>query len=362
MKLFLFSILFCAGQYCLSQITISSADFATGGDTVRMSYATDPTIDVLSTGPSFTWDFGNLVADSQQVHNFLSLGQAPGFIQFVYGPFAASAYQASYYLDATDLPLDQITSFLPVSIENIYQFTKRSTSSLSQVGYAMTVSGTDIPFKSDTIEKKYFLPLSYGDSNVSNGYTLIDFNPIIDAKWKQYRTRTSVTDGYGTITTPLGSFNVLRVKHKIVEKDSLYYTYPFIGATWLPIPVADTYEYEWLAANEKEPVLRIRSQMVLGNEVISSIQYRDVNRFLDASVAELTKQLEIFPNPASDFISLIGPNTTRSISIYNSSGQLIRTILPTTEKIFISDLTSGWYIVRLENHEGNYTFSKLIKE
>jgi hypothetical protein len=82
----------------LGQIILQQADFADGGDVAVMSLATDLGIDYSSTGANWTWDFSTLIAESQDLREFTSMSNAPFIVvDLVYGPFAPSSYQASYF-------------------------------------------------------------------------------------------------------------------------------------------------------------------------------------------------------------------------------------------------------------------------
>lgn len=354
MKTLLLVVSISIYTYASSQITLTKDDFATGGDTVRMSQTADPTIDFASTGAAYTWDFSGLTVNSQLVKDFRSMSGAPTFVQFLFGPFAPSKYQASYYIESTALPIAQLTSFLPVSIDNLFAFTRRSADSLTSVGYSMVVSGNDVPFQSDTIETRYDFPLAFGNTHFSRGYTLVDFNPILDAKWNQHRTRTTEVDGYGSITTPFGTFNALRIRHDITESDSLYYTFPFIGATWIPIPIPTSHEYEWWTNGQKEPILRITTNELLGNETVTAIEYRDIDRHLDAGINELEIAMDIFPNPAQNELFIATLQPMKSIEVINSSGERVLSVEAngTKETIQLSGLASGAYQVIVKSESG----------
>jgi hypothetical protein len=333
-----------------AQITLSKIDFATGGDTVRMSNTTKPTIDFTTTGPNAVWNFSTLTPISQQVKKFQSLTGAPGFILFVYGVFAPLKYQASYFMENTTLPISQITSVLPVTIDNVNQFMRRSNDSLTAIGYSMSVSGTTIPLKSDTIETKYKFPLHFGDTHFSRGYTLVDFNPVVNAKWIQHRKRTTVVDGYGSITTPYGTFDALRVKHSIKETDSLYYVFPILGGTWIPLSLPVTVEYEWLANGQKEPILKITTQKILNNETVTAIEYRDSYRGLDAGIETLSVEVGVFPNPVVSELTITAGETISSLRIVDASGKIQREekdIHANKYVLDVSQLPNGVYEVQL---------------
>ena len=329
-----------------SQITLTNTDFATGGDTVRMSQATDASIDYSSTGAGYSWDFSNLIPTNQIVKDFRSMSTAPVFVQFLFGPFAPSKYQASYYIESTALAIAQLTSFLPVSIDNLYGFSKRSADSLTSVGYSMDVSGNDVPFQSDTIETRYDFPLDFGNTHFSRGYTLIDFNPILDAVWNQHRTRTTTVDGYGSITTPYGTFDALRIKHDITETDSIYYTFPFIGATWVPIPMPASHEYEWWTNGQKEPILRITTNEFGGNETITAIEYRDNFDAALAGIEEESLNFSIYPNPASNELVIDGTENVNSIQVIDVKGSVVYSKVINEEnqlKVDVSSFAPGTY-------------------
>jgi hypothetical protein len=363
-KQLFFLLVFVSSNLVFGQISITSSAFAVGGDTVRMSRTVDNSIDFQSTGQNYTWDFSNLSPTDQIVKDFRPLAGSPPFINLFFGNFAAAAYKASYYIESTALPVAQLTAFLPVSIDNIYQFSKVATPAVTSLGYSMVVNGTAIPFKSDTIEKRMVLPAAYGDSNYSRGYTSVDFNPVYDAKWKQYRTRTSVVDGYGNITTPYGTFSALRIKHAITEIDSLYFEVPFLGATWIPIPIPNTREYEWWATNEKEPILKITTSIVFGNEVVTAIEYRDVDRGLNANLPELSLDFSIFPNPTQDELILHSDGAFDAIRVLDEKGSvLFLSMNQGTPKTTVSvkEFPAGKYFVELASgsKKGTKSFIKL---
>lgn len=306
-----------------AQIDITNADFATGGDTVRMSQASDNGYDYLSTGAGYVWDFSALTADAQILKDFLPTADAPTFIQYLLGTFAPLNYQSTYYIESTAIPIAEITSFLPVTIDNIYQFTRLTVDSATSVGFSMSINGNNIPFKSDTIETRYDFPLQFGNTHFSRGYTFIDFNPIVDAVWVSHRTRTTVVDGYGMITTPYGTFNALRIKHDIIEIDSLYMVLPIIGGTWIPLPIPPSHEYEWWTNNEKEPILKFITSDIMGNETITAIEYKDIYLGLDAGISELEIEFNIYPNPAVNELTISTIGEISSVKLIDSKGSVV---------------------------------------
>jgi len=344
-----------------AQITLTNADFADGNDTVRMSSATDPAIDFLSTGANFTWDFSGLVAESQTLKNFNGIGGASSLMQFMFGGFAPIEYQATNYVASDDLPLDQFGGVLPVNISEVNGVSKNSADSITSIGFSVVVDGNEVPFRSDTIETRYKFPANFGDVYSSRGYTNLDMNPIYDAIWIQYRQRNSNIDGWGQVTTPFGTFDALRMRHVITEQDSVY-----IGqfGQWveLPIPVRTT--YEWWAAGELEPVMRIVVADVNGTETVSSIEYRDSYDPALASTEELVSEVKMYPNPATDEITLDGFLTGSSYAIVSAEGKLMKsgTIGFSSQSISIEDMEAGMYILFLKNSDGSFSKATFVKK
>jgi len=73
------------------------------------------------------------------------------------------------------------------------------------------------------------------------------------------------------------------------------------------------------------------------------------------------KSISLFPNPASDFITISGENLEYGYSIYNLQGQKIRTSSFTNKTtIDISNLDSGLYFITMQNDNGLVT-KRIVK-
>lgn len=335
-----------------SQITLTADDFPVSGDVMTISRAVDLQADYVSTGPDYQWDFSHLSLLSQSPREHSSLSGVPLLINMAYGPFAVTAYRANYYMPFTDLPLNQFGNLLPVQIGDVYQYTKKTAQKLTLVGYSASISGQSVPIKSDTIETKYVFPLEYGDEYTSKGYTNLDMSMFIPARWIQSRKRHTIVDGWGQLTTPYGSFEVLRVRHRIEETDSVEYNGMNFG---LNIPV--TYEYEWLAREEKIPVLKVVTTEVLGTETVISIEYKDQD-ILNTTSLSYTDQLMVYPNPASDALTISWKAGNTSVSVYAVDGQLVDRFAfeGTLHTINTSLFKPGMYFLSLNN--GDETVNK----
>ena len=355
----LLALLFSGMTY--GQIQVTQSDFADGDDTVRMSIATDPAIDYASTGTNYTWDFSGLVADEQVLKSFYTIDQGSALMGFIFGIFAPTVYQGTNFTETDAIPLDQLGGFLPISISNMNIVSKIDASEVNSLGYSMVVEGTEIPFKSDTIETRYELPIDYGNVYTSNGYTNLDLNPIQDAAWIQYRDRSSNVDGWGSITTPYGTFDALRIRHDITEVDSLY-----IGTfgTWIELPIPPSVIYEWWANGELEPILRITTSDILGAMTVTKIEYKDIYLGLDAGIEEQTLTIGVYPNPTQDVITLEGVNKGASFAIVDANGKTIDSgvISTSTHILDIHDFPTGRYNVIIRSENGEWGTANFVKQ
>ena len=344
-----------------AQISVDVNDFADGGDTVRFSITTNPGIDFATTGANTNWNFSDLSAEGQELIEFKDPNTAGPLISFTFGAFADEAYQATNYFPSTDIPLDAAGGFLPVNISEVNQFTKHSDGSVDLVGLSINVEGTNIPIPSDTIENKYIFPLDFGNNYNSRGYTYFDLNPIFNLIWIQYRQRSSSVDGWGTITTPYGIFDCLRVKHEIAETDSVLIDFAGTGnPVWIELPVPPSIEYEWIAKDELAPILSIRTTNAGGNETVTQIKYRDIYLGLDAGVNENTLNLEVGPNPVNNILFINGLNEETPYQLLSLEGKVIQmgTVNHMSAKIDVSELNTGIFLIHIG--EGSQKFTKRI--
>jgi hypothetical protein len=336
-----------------AQISLSVGDFANAGDTVRLSQMQNSNLDFVSSGANYTWDFSSLTASTQTLKDYTPIGFGSFLILATYGPFAGS-YSATYFNLTTELPIDQLSAFLPIQISDLSQYTKRANSAITSIGYSINVQGQGVPFKSDTIETRYSLPLNFGDVHDSRGYTYVDLNPAADIKYIQHRQRHTEVDGWGTVTTPLGTFPALRVRHDINEIDSIYQTF-FGTGSWIGTPPIERTEYEWWTNGKEEYLLKVVVSNFNGNQNISSIEFQEQYLGLDAGMNELSLNASVYPNPTEDLCFFETQLAVENVMFYNQMGELALSASfngVQSAYIDIQDLKPGVYFCHLHTNKG----------
>jgi len=336
-----------------AQISLAVADFANAGDTVRLSQMQSSNLDFVSTGANYTWDFSSLTASTQSLKEYTPIGFGSFLILATYGPFAGS-YSATYFNLTTELPIDQLSAFLPIEISDLSQYTKRSNNAITSIGYSINLQGQGVPFKSDTIETRYSLPMTFGDSHQSRGYTYVDLNPATDIKYVQHRQRNTTVDGWGTVTTPLGTFPALRLRHDINEIDSIYQTF-FGTGSWIGTPPIERTEYEWWTNGKEEYLLKVVVSNFNGNQNISSIEFQEQYLGLDAGLTELSNELVLYPNPVEDICFFESNLAVDEVIFYNQMGAKVSTSSfngVQNAYIDIQHLNPGVYFCHLQTNKG----------
>lgn len=348
-------LLFLMNPEVRSQITITSNDMPSPNDTIRKSQALSASgIDYTISGPNHVWDFSPLDAITQTVDTFVTVNSVPFLYQLVFIPnIVANVAQKFSEIDTIpDLP-----------IADPYRFFRKTSTTYNDVGYAITVSGIPVPLRLNPADVVYKLPLVYGNqdsSDASGQIGLAGFGYL-----SIQRKRVNHVDGWGSITTHYGTFDVLRLKSTVYENDSI-----FIDTLNFGTSIERTYiEYKWLTNGKKTPVLQITEEGPL-------VQVAFIDSILDPTVnvdqaAAPVHRISVAPNPFSDYaiVSLdLNLPSTANITLITLAGiQALKIFdgqLPAGRHFFAVDatgnhLTKGVYLLKV-NTNGRESFEKII--
>ena len=90
--------------------------------------------------------------------------------------------------------------------------------------------------------------------------------------------------------------------------------------------------------------------------------YTDIfNSSLSTKDPKETISFFIYPNPANDFIIISNSDKIKSKTIYDSTGQLVKKEINQNEKIDISNLQQGVYLLEIETTNNKKIIKKIIK-
>jgi hypothetical protein len=263
--------LFAATLHAMAfaQVIIDQDDMPVAGESMfRCRAAITPGLDYTTTGPSTTWDMSGinvLFDDTIAPVTVASTGQAYAVV-FVDLPFNPNRSNLAF--PGSLIPLEQ---FLPIGAS--YTFAMRTGSQYRVTGFGAEINGAPLPIVFDQPDVIYELPLQAGDQGTSNSSYSISIPG--QAYYAYEQTRTNVVDGWGVITTPMGSFDALRVLTTIAVNDSIYLDSLGQGIA-LQRPIVR--EYKWLSPGIRIPVLQVNTVQNFGFEQVSEVWLWTVER------------------------------------------------------------------------------------
>jgi hypothetical protein len=336
-----------------AQISITNNDMPSAGDSVRFSNTgIIQGFDYTATGENFTWDFPDLTPLVQTVDTFVAVNTVP----FVYQVFFFGTNLAQ--------PITAIDLVPGAPITDAYRFFRNSSASFNDEGFAFTVNDIPVPLRFDDPDIIYKFPVNYG--NADSSFSGVEFGLPNLGFISIDRKRVNTADGWGTLTTSFGTFDVLRLKSRVIENDSIYIDSLDFGTSLQ----RDYIEYKWLANGFKAPLLQITEEGPLVTAIwMDSIFDPTVN------IAEISSRnkIELFPNPFSESTTLSFDNQDGgeiAVSIFDLTGKRVFTVhegflAAGKHKMTIhrldAGLQKGFYLLKIESPAGIATKKMIIQ-
>lgn len=264
-----------------AQVTIGLNEMpAAGDDPYRSRAFASPGLDYTTTGPAQTWDFSGLNITADETRSYFSVNSTNFVYALIYADLAFNPNRANHATNGVDIPFNQL---LPIA--NPYTFFFRSSSQYRKVGYGAEIAGIPAPIIFTQQDVIYELPLDYGDQSFSTSNYQLSIPNLAFYGYSQ--DRSNDVDGWGTITTPAGTFDALRVHTTLAGRDSINLDNLGLG---FAIPRPLVHEYKWLSPGKRVPVLQINTTDLFGLQVITNVWFWDEPRSIDV-VAPLASTL-----------------------------------------------------------------------
>lgn len=302
------------GFLAQSQVVITSSDMPQPGDTARFSSTLILNgIDYSMTGEGVIWDFSGLSVMSQDVDTFVSVSSTPLAYQFIFNN------QLLYpEHKATVARKNSQFDFIPgMDLSNTFQFYKTTTGAFAEVGTAVTLNGIPLPVAYDQFDVIYQLPLAYGLDDSATAFAEVNVPGL--GYLSIERKRRNIVEGYGTLITPYGSFEALKVRSVIYEYDSIYVDSTQMGFA-LPRNIT---EYKWLSPDIPFPLLTVTEE-----GLVVQAEYVDSVRTSFAGISENSRErfpMNVYPNPTTGLVSVSGELPSRSnvkLDVFSMDGRL----------------------------------------
>lgn len=324
----LFFSLLLAG-FCLTaraqSPSITAVDMPVTGDTLRQSTASvllpASAPPLTRRGANQTWNYSTLVPTAQNVARFGPVPNEPLYT-LTFNSLLSGSNRATV-ASPQSVPLPPGFT-LPIT--EPYQFFNVSAANFRSVGYGGKLAGTAVPVTYASAARQdiiYRFPLSFA-SPPDSSTSFFSINVPGTGYLSQERKRVNKVDAWGSLTTPFGTYQTVRVVSRIEDHDSIS-----AGGISQGFDLPIVREYKWLAAGQRVPLLTITTTQAGGQEIISGVEYRDVYRRLGplGTSSQLpAAALSFYPNPSARTaplrlrLSAAGPVT---ISATDLAGRLL---------------------------------------
>lgn len=313
-KIYIFLLAFMP-LISLAQISITSNDLQHSGDfyTVSTGVAFSG-MDATLTGANYNWDYSQLTYSSQTTDTIFDESSTGSLLSVFFVDFAFNVNRSNLASHGNSFAVGT------VNVSDVWNFYYNSTSSFKQVGFGAIVNGAPLPVAYSPQDVIYNLPLTFGQTDSGNSGYALDLTSTLGLYYSIARTRSTEVDGWGSLTTPLGTFNVLRTKATVIEQDSVYIDSLGFG---LNLPPVTTIEYKWLGAGSGIPLLEINTS---GTGIVTSIKYQDTLNTTAVTSLAIVSEPVLFPNPASDYLFVkynLSKPANVHIAIYSQEGKLV---------------------------------------
>jgi len=325
-----------------AQVTIGPGDMPVAGSIVPYTTLTLPNdIDETMTGAGITWDYSSLGIGDDGVDTFVTVEQTPLLFQFYFNnAFFYPDYLASYALGFPDVAAG------PVSLSNVYNYYKSDDQGLHGVGFGAEVNGLPSSVRNIPIDVVYEFPLDYLNESQSHSESELELPTL--GFYASEQDREVIAEGWGTLVLPGGeSYDVLKVKTIINGRDSIYIE---LAGQGFAIDRPETTVYDWLSPGQEGPLLTVTSQAIAP----STVRYRN-NTLIGLDELSLTSVM-VSPNPVQDRLTIDLLDAITQYVIYDMAGKCVKVgEKQDTKAIYVGDLGSGAYTIRLLTSSGLYS-------
>jgi hypothetical protein len=339
------------------------------GDSLRYYIAPNPLSFaslLTQSGPARIWNPGNtLLSEQGKVDLYQNATQTPYFLLFGnYGRKIADSSSLFEFLGLpSQLPIPGLDT-LNLPLTNLYDFYNLNNNRWAKTAQGIGLFGLPLPiFYSDADEILNF-PLRYNERDTST--FAFEINVPTLAQISRSGRRITHADAWGTLTTPYGTFNCLRVRSRTSIQDSIAIS----GSPPIGLPSRTEIETSWYTneGGNRGPILQIIERGVLFfPPTVQEVRYRDRYRApKPPPPPPLTDpgNVILYPNPCQSTLNLgLHPlDPCMRISFIDMQGQNVLDILNPGTKVEHLNLllAPGCYQVLVEAQYGNYSKRLLI--
>ncbi len=326
-----------------AQITITSADIVTPNHVIYQANDTLPNISEGTAGA--TSQIWNMTALAQHTTDTLNV--------------IPYAWQPNVNFPSSNIVLKQ-------GWQNQYAFGLNNASSFSFLGNGGSgnIMGTNVVINQVNTPAEIAATFPFTlNSNFVNDYTsraqfyygqTVQGLQVDSVRSKSIVHKTVVVDAWGSLTTPLGTYSVIRSKETKITTDSLDAYIIIVGfGSWNNVQASmdSVTTYSWWANGIGLPLVTATMDSIGDVNRVSWLQQLPavgINEYTEGGMES------VFPNPAENEINFVADaSKQQSIQIFDIAGRMIDSFLITNEKTTVN--TSAY-------SNGLYTYSVIGKD
>ena len=343
-RFFLFILLSLFSFAVQSQITVNTIGLSVGDEVIQVTDSLFQTELHSSGGADLSWDFAGL----------------HGEFRDTIAPIDPTTTN-----HASTFP----TSNLAIGTVELAAYFSNTNDAYTALGYGGLVEEISADIEMNYIENDVMIafPINYTNERTTDAYgttnATVDIPNVgeTDIRISESIHREQEVDAWGTVTTPEGEYEVLRVKEYKIQIDSIF-AYMFgievFQEDYSQFDTSYTFNYYTNDVTIKTPLLVVNYNPS-SDEIISSTWITFTEDTAIPNLVSNKTEISIYPNPAKNFINIETNEDIISVNIYNTVGQLVKN--SSQRRVNISDLPSSIYIIEVNTKNKTTTERLIIK-
>jgi hypothetical protein len=326
---------------CFSQISILSSDLTSIGDQITRYGDTIPAYGPGASGANVTWDFSTAESDTVAYTTVVDVTSTGFESTFSSSDYAMEGVQGDSWL--------------------YFEHDANSMSSTGAAGNLLGNGDIESPFSDPLLLHEF--PRIY-QSNFDDTYAFITEAsgaglplpiPVHMIRLTHNGHVFDTTDAYGTLITPTGTYEALRVKTVDYTHDIIEIQLSPIFPVWTEFSntMDTTTSYAW---HTKEEMLAIAEFTYdsLGNP--RQFTYSAVPPVSTVGIEDVDEEspFALYPQPASDQLFIKGLNQAgnHQTQVFSIDGKMVRNEVLSGNSLNVNGLKSGMYILRITLADG----------
>lgn len=311
-----------SSMFAQNPIVLTNANMPTANDTLRYTNVNLNSIGNYSlTGTNYTWNFKNVISTTEGRRDFKAALNTPyGFFFLAPGEYGEKI--ADTLIAGTGT----------ITITKFYNYYRKTTTPLNAFiadGVGLSINNIPVPCYYTDKDELYIFPLSYPKLDSTTFKFSTPTTSLLPISYSKAGYRTTRVDGWGTVITPYGTENVIRLVSTQYSKDTIKLNLPIPNLPPIKIGLQNNQRsYQWLSLNSKIPFFEISGTLNGPLFTPNTARYRG---------------FDVSKNPID--LTALKPESTQPVFNYSKLKHQIEFNAPESIQSFILVNTSGAQVV-----------------